>query len=242
MRMSLATTIRTATHFIGEPLHVMVAAGHGRSYGKSTRVLGRQLTGITQCGLWQALEDQSPLPAHALVTDIGNDLLFGVAPQQIAEWVEQCTDRLLAQDAQVIMTRLPLANFNSLSTTRFKIFRSLLFPRSRQSLTELRYLASELDDRVTELSRSRPITLVDQSPDWYGFDPIHPRFRHWPTVQQTLLASWRVTDVSKPDSNRWRDHVRAWRLRGEERLVFGRMRRSAQPCARLPDGTIVALH
>jgi hypothetical protein len=36
------------------PVAVMGAIGHGRSYGMTSSVLGRQLPGILDCGLWPA--------------------------------------------------------------------------------------------------------------------------------------------------------------------------------------------
>ena len=61
-----------------EPIELFAAHGHGRSYGLWSRVLMRRLPGIRECGLWESLATRSgegrPL---ALVTDVGNDLLFG---------------------------------------------------------------------------------------------------------------------------------------------------------------------
>ena len=47
--------VETAHGVWGRPLEVFVALGHGRSYGRSTRMLGRQLPGILECGLWPEL-------------------------------------------------------------------------------------------------------------------------------------------------------------------------------------------
>ena len=60
---------------------LLVAAGHGRSYGASSRVAWRRLPSILQSWLWRAFDRLEP-PARdrrllAVVTDIGNDLLYG---------------------------------------------------------------------------------------------------------------------------------------------------------------------
>ncbi|MEX0819484.1 MAG: hypothetical protein WD070_07815, partial [Pirellulaceae bacterium] len=61
----------------GSPLDIVAATGHGRSYGMTSCVLGRTLPGILQCGLWEALATRPLVPTAALLTDIGNDILYG---------------------------------------------------------------------------------------------------------------------------------------------------------------------
>ena len=38
------------------PLEFVSACGHGRSYGIESKLFGRRLIGITQCGMWDALD------------------------------------------------------------------------------------------------------------------------------------------------------------------------------------------
>lgn len=242
VRLSLGAAIGTAQHFLGKPLSVLTAIGHGRSYGQMTSVLGRQLTGITQCGLWPELDRQKGLPTNALITDIGNDLLFGVTPKQISEWVGQCIDRLLEHEAQIVITRLPLANFESLSPARFRLFRSILFPRHRESLSAMKQLAAETDARIGELGETYPVTLIQPSPEWYGLDPIHLKYRRWLNAYEILFSSWCADQSDQPKKVTWRDHLQAARWRGEERIVFGRRRSCRQPSGRFHNETIVSLY
>ena len=62
-------------------------------------MLGRELPGITTCGLWDALAARPPARTAALVTDVGNDLLYGAPVAAILDWVAECLDRLAAQCA-----------------------------------------------------------------------------------------------------------------------------------------------
>ena len=81
--LSFPTIVATARATWGEPIEFMAAMGHGRSYGKDTSVFGRKISGIFPCALWQDLQNRPPMPTTALVTDIGNDLLYGVTPDQL---------------------------------------------------------------------------------------------------------------------------------------------------------------
>jgi len=64
----------------------VAALGHGRSYGAHSKFVVRTLPGILQSGLWRHLESLSTVPTRALVTDIGNDILYGFSAEQTLAW------------------------------------------------------------------------------------------------------------------------------------------------------------
>src|SRR5438552_19189250 len=74
---SFPTVVATVRQTWSEPVEIMAAMGHGRSYGEDSSFLGRKISGIFPCALWQDLQNRSRLPAVALLTDVGNDLLYG---------------------------------------------------------------------------------------------------------------------------------------------------------------------
>ena len=81
-----------------DPVHIYTAMGHGRSYGNWSRYFLRKLPGILQCGLWDALNESPAKDENqqtvALLTDIGNDLLFGMSPEELVAWVRDCVEKL----------------------------------------------------------------------------------------------------------------------------------------------------
>src|SRR5262245_13820468 len=87
---SISSVVETARRIWREPIEIMAAIGHGRSYGRDSVVLGRKISGIFPCALWKDLQNRPPLPTAALVTDVGNDLGYGVDVAEIISWVEGC--------------------------------------------------------------------------------------------------------------------------------------------------------
>ena len=174
----ISTVLETASRLWGRPLAVFGALGHGRSYGRTSSILGRQLPGILECGLWDDLARWPTVPTAALVTDIGNDLLYEAAVADIAAWVRACLDRLAAIDARTVVTLLPVENIAGLSHARFKFMRTIFFPHSRITLAEVSRRAFELNDWVRRMAAERGFATVPHRPVWYGFDPIHIRLRH----------------------------------------------------------------
>jgi hypothetical protein len=239
----IGTVVATAQGVWGRPLEMMAALGHGRSYGRTSRAFGRQLPGILECGLWQDLAAASPLPTAALVTDIGNDLVYEEPLERIAEWVEQCLDRLAAIQARTVVTLLPLATLETLSRTRFHLMRTVFFPHSRISLEELSSRAYLLDEHVRRLAAERGFDVAGHRRAWYGFDPIHIRFAHRTAAWREILAPWSQAIDSSTASGHWLGRTLYLRFSAPQyRRVLGFEQRRAQPAARLRDGTTVAIY
>ncbi len=239
----IGTVLETAGRVWNEPLEVHAALGHGRSYGRNTRIMGVGLPGIAHCGLWQNLTSGRQLPTAALVTDIGNDLLYEEPVDRIVGWLEACLDRLAAADAKITITNLPIANVQKLSPAKFKLMRSVLFPYSRLSLAEAQRRAIELDEHVARIAGERALTIVSHQPHWYSYDPIHIRFTRRGEAWRDILGAWTEAGGSlSPGGNAlFRTlHVRT-RTPHERRLLFLAQRR-AQPAARYLDGTSVSLY
>lgn len=238
----IGTVLEMACRLWGRPLEVLGAWGHGRSYGRASSVLGRQLPGILECGLWQELA-RRPAPTAGLVTDIGNDLLYEEPVEQIVLWLEECLDRLAAINARTVVTLLPVENLQTLSRTRFHLMRTLFFPRSRISLEEVGRRAHALNGELRRLSLERGFGLAEQRAAWYGFDPIHIRLRERSRAWRDILAPWSAT--SEPADPIRSSVARTLYLRSrspERRRVLGFQQRRRQPTARLSDGTTVAVY
>ncbi len=239
----IGTVLETAYRAWGRPLEVLTALGHGRSYGSQSRLLGRELPGILDCGLWPVLSRSAAVPTAALVTDIGNDLLYEYPIERIAGWVEQCLDRLAAVGARTVVTLLPVENLETLSRGRFQLMRTVFFPHSRISLDEVGRRAHDLNDRVRLLAVERGMRIVAQRTDWYGFDPIHIRLRDRPLAWREILGCW--SEPRAPAEPARGSLARSLYLRSrapERRRLLGFEQRGRQPAARLSDGTTVAIY
>lgn len=159
------------------PVEVLAALGHGRSYGSWSRFAWvRSLPGIVHCGLWDELERRPDLPTLALLTDVGNDILYGFPVPRIAEWVETCLARLARRKSATILALLPLATLEKISPIRYHLIRQILFP-GRRAPPWSAVLAStrDLNERLRSLALGHGAHLVEPSPSWYGIDPIHVR-------------------------------------------------------------------
>jgi hypothetical protein len=186
----LPTLVGLARARFGRDTEIVAALGLGRSYGARSRVLVRTLPGLLQCGLWSELERRPPRTTRALVTDVGNDILYGSPAPEILAWVEACVDRLQVMTDDIVVTDLPVASLGKISRGEFAALRTILYPPCRLSLAEVRLAAERVSEGLVALAERRRLRAVHLERDWYGFDPIHIRPSRWGTAWgQILLGS-----------------------------------------------------
>jgi len=240
---SISTVVETAREIWREPIEIMAAIGHGRSYGQDSHILGRKISGIFPCALWTDLQARDPLPTVALVTDVGNDLGYGVSVDTLVSWVEGCLAHLERAGAATVITELPMERLNRLSEREYLFFRSLFFPRSRLTFDDIRARAYALNERLQTIGVQRKMPVIPVSGVWYGRDPIHLKRAAWGEAWPTILASWHQRE---PLSVRPRASFARWAylrtLKPAERVVFGFTQRTAQPSGTLRDGTTISLY
>ena len=215
-----------------EPVRLIVMAGHGRSFGKPSTVLGRRLPGILPCGGWDALRRLVPHdePLKVLITDIGNDIVYGVPTAELTGWVREVLDRLQAWRPSLVMTGLPLCSLRTLSAARFRFFRTLFFPSSKVLFEDTQRIAHEVHSHVLQLATEYSAELIEPQAEWYGIDPIHIRRRHRRVVWQQLLKPFVDRPTCRPLSSA--ECLRIWQLKPEQLWRGQRLIETAQPAER----------
>jgi len=237
LTLGLPTVLATLRARLGPgPLEVLVAAGHGRSYGKWSRVFVRGLPGILGCGLWPAARQAAGGQTYALVTDIGNDLAYGVPPAQLAGWVTACLDQLREMGAAIVVTLLPVQSLARLTPWRYHLVKSLVFPGRRLPFRTLLAHVDAVNEQLTDLGAARGLTLVEPRAHWYGHDTIHLHRRQRAAAWTDILSRW---DAPRGDGSI--DPVSCRGLTPQLQTLLGVTCRCPQPSGRLDDGTTVSL-
>jgi hypothetical protein len=193
--------------------------------------------------LWQELARSGPGRSAALVTDIGNDLLYDEPVARILSWVDECLDRLAAQGAQTVVTPLPVDNLQRLSRARFTLLRTILFPHCRLGLETCIERALALNEGVRRLARGRGVTLAEQRAEWYGFDPVHIRRARREAAWREVMGHW-IGHESDLSGNRVTVGQAVY-LRSRaphQRRLLGLEQRRLQPSGHLASGTTVAIY
>jgi hypothetical protein len=221
----------------GGPFDVVSAFGPGRSYGLPSALLGRRLPAILDCGIWRALEAQPPARTLALVTDVGNDILYEAAPERILEWVEEAVVRVRRHADEVAIAGLPLARIRRLSAAGFLFFRSVLVPQCRLSHRVTVERSEAVDAALRALAERHGARFVPLPLDWYGADPVHVRASAWMDAWGTIAGFGAVG----ARGSAW-ETARLFLMRPAERSWLGLPQRARQPGLSLPGGVTVAAY
>lgn len=168
---------------------ILVAAGRGRSYGLRSRMLGRSLGGIVSSDVWNELESSSG-PVRALVTDVGNDVLYGVATGTLLGWIETCLGRLADRGATTVVTGLPLQRLLAMSPRAFGFWKRVFFPARHLDYGRARDQVCAINEGLIALAKDHGAHLVQPDAAWYGLDPIHIRHGLVRTAWATMLLPW----------------------------------------------------
>ena len=180
-------------------LDLYLAAGHGRSYGVRSRVFGRTLPAIRKCGLWKRLEEEiADQEIHVLVSDVGNDLLYGHSPEKLVAWVEECLAKLKGFKTSTTIVLPPVDSAERLSAWHYHTARFVLFPKHPPiSFPEMKKRVRETTLRLAELANQKQAQIVEQQGDWYGLDPIHIGRKYRTRVWKDIFSLWPAFSDSK---------------------------------------------
>lgn len=209
------------------PLDIRAACGFGRSYGAQSRCFATVFPGITESALWTELPSEVSQRPLGLLTDIGNDLMYGVEIQTILEWVETCLKPLAELQSEIVITLPPVERIRQLRPWQFAIAQRLLFPLAKWRHDVMLKLVESLVEELRILAEKYGAALVEPTTTWYGLDPIHIRradrasafttfFSHWPSWANAQSRG----KVLSPQPKRIRPDM-CWR--------WGRLVRTQQP-------------
>jgi hypothetical protein len=232
----LARLVATVRSRAGAPVDLFVAAGHGRAYGVNSRVWMRRLPSILGCGLWRALDRERKAEPLALITDVGNELLYGLGVSAVAGAVREAARRLADRGARVAITGLPLAGIAGVGSVRYRLLRTLYVPGCLLGLAELKEATRWLDEELRAIAADTGGIFIEQPADWYGLDALHVRRRCIDQLWTQVADAWNWPTTARPA----RASVREWVAIGsravETRSIARVMLHTRQPAWRSRDG------
>ncbi|MBP6354385.1 MAG: hypothetical protein KBF68_12095 [Nitrosomonas sp.] len=243
LTLSLRWVIHLMQQQLGGGNEILVANGHGRAYGMSSQVLLRGLPGIVASGLWNQLASSGPRPTYALLTDIGNDILYGSSPEQILRWVEWCVEQLRQQSAQMVVTNLPIVAIEDLSERRYGFFRKLFYPSCQLPRHETVSRVRAVHRGLMDMAARWNFSLYEQDAVWFGPDGIHVNYWQRKAFYQDVLkrfSSSGLNDLQVSAENSSGSWL-AWQRRPQfaYKTVSGRAIYCPQPSGWLADGAAI---
>jgi hypothetical protein len=148
-----------------------------------------------------------------------------------------CRQRHFTKD--IVVTDLPLHSMHRLSRPKYFVFKSIVVPSCRLSLSQVLDRAERVNEGIVKLSAAYDVKLCRLNPAWYGFDPIHIRPSRWRSAWTEILGA--------PPHERVRlrlpfESLKLYLMSPERRWVFGVEQFTPQSGVALPSGGRVWLY
>jgi hypothetical protein len=155
-------------------VEVLIATGPGRAYFASGGLLNVTHPPIQSSKIFEAAQNKaaSGYQVVALVTDIGNDIMYGVSTEKVTDTLQQVFAKLESMNAEIFYTTLPVAFEKGVHPIWYYVLRSVLLPFSRISYDEATAGIIKVNQFLKKYD-SEHSHLIPGMDRYLGFDEIH---------------------------------------------------------------------
>lgn len=176
---NLARGRRALTHCLEINLHprparFLYAHGPGRGYCAWGGVLHVVYPPIGASRVLDAAREKAEKASHvvALVTDIGNDIMYDIPVETITACLDRIFQQLSGLNARILVTPIPSYFETDLGELSFRCLRGIFYPRSKvdhgQAVLAIQRINKFLGHAVSE-----NVSLISGLENFMGWDKIH---------------------------------------------------------------------
>ena len=108
------------------------AMGPGRGYVSPGGILYASYSPIINSGIFEAARNKKikKQKVVALITDIGNDIMYNISPDKIIDSLQHIFNVLDTIETNIVITSIPVDLENDISEFQFQILQKIYFPKS----------------------------------------------------------------------------------------------------------------
>ena len=156
------------------PASFFHAMGPGRGYLSRGGILNAVYSPILKCGILEAVRNKrvKDQPVIALITDIGNDIMYGVSSEKIINGLQYLVNALGEFKTNIFITSIPVDLENDISELRFHIIRQIFFPRSPIKYSQASNNITVINKFILQ-SSNKKVTVINDMNQFCGIDKIH---------------------------------------------------------------------
>ncbi|MCH8207825.1 MAG: hypothetical protein IIA62_02015 [Nitrospinae bacterium] len=202
------------------PVSFRSALGPGRGYCSDGGFLNVTYPPIKSCQFLSELQDDAEGSQKvALITDLGNDIMYGIDPDWLIVEIKNIHRKLLAGNADMLITPIPSTLVQQLTPFVFKILKRIFYPRSKvkrlEAISSIERINAFIEEGVGER-----VTVIRGLENFTGWDRIHYDFfrltQVWTKIAEEML---KTLDVPMKKKIKNTDTVRSY-LSHLNRMMF----------------------
>ena len=153
------------------------ALGPGRGFCARGGMFNFTYPPIQDCRILEVAKKKSCDTRAVLITDIGNDLMYGVLADTLIESLDGLIGRALQWDAEIFLTSIHVNLKKDVSPTMFFILKSFFYPGSSITYEEADMFIIKVNGYLEEKARQNErVYLISGMTSFIGMDKIHYSF------------------------------------------------------------------
>jgi len=196
---NLARGYSMLTHHLSECLkknktEFLNALGPGRGFCARGGIFNITYSPIQDCRIIESAGKKSKEALHTvvLITDIGNDLMYGVSSDTLIASLDIMIDEIIKWDADIFLTTIHVNLKKDVSPTIFLVLRFLLYPSSKVNYEEMDLSILKINDYLEKKVRKNGrMHLITGLEAFAGLDKIHysllKTHSAWSTVVEKIF-------------------------------------------------------
>jgi hypothetical protein len=150
------------------------ALGPGRGFCSRGGMFNFNYPPIQDSLILEAAEKKSCDIRVVLITDIGNDLMYGVSADTLIESLDGLLERALLWNVEIFMTSIHVNLKKDVSKTAFFILKSLFYPGSSITYEETNLFIIKVNGYLEEKTeQNERVHLISGMESFAGADKIH---------------------------------------------------------------------
>ena len=150
------------------------ALGPGRGFCAKGGMFNFIYSPIQDCQIIEAVDKKTKIPRVVLITDLGNDLMYGVTPDALIECLDTLIDRMLKWNADIFLTSIHINMKKDISRRTFYILRFIFYPNSKINYEETDSFIIKVNEYLEEKTRkNQKVHLITGMESYTGLDKIH---------------------------------------------------------------------
>jgi hypothetical protein len=151
-----------------------IASGPGRAYSVSAGIFGINYSPLKASPIFNLGREESSnyRQTIALISDIGNDIMYGVPVQKLIQDLENSILNLSGFCSHVFILPIPSKKIESLNHWQINILKRILFPKCTLSPEKIISSIQIVNQFLSELNTPK-LTLLKAMDDCIGWDRAH---------------------------------------------------------------------
>jgi hypothetical protein len=204
---NLARGYSLLTRYLSKCLEVkniefLNALGPGRGFCAKGGMFNFIYPPIQDCQVIEAVDQKTKNTRVVLITDLGNDLMYGVTADSLIECLDMLIDRMLKWNAEIFLTSIHINIKKDISRTIFYILRFIFYPRSKINFEEADLLITKVNCYLEEKTRkNKKVHLITGMESYVGLDKIHysllKMHKAWSKVTDEIFCALNIPATKK---------------------------------------------